>query len=132
MEKNEYLLSLKKSNGKCECQDLSRLFFLNKKRKTLKDECEYLIDELNENPNFEVKKIYDEKAGSFMEYKNLYYSELDQLTKERKIKFYYHSEKEDYKKYHVSSNEARELLKYQDIITSHCSNCEQQINLLKQ
>ena len=131
MEKNEYLISLKESNGECECRDLSRLFLLNKKRKTLKDECEYLIDELNENPNFEVKKIYDERIISFMEYKNLYYSELDQLTKERKIKFYYHSEKEDYKKYHVSSNEARELLKYQDIITSHCSNCEQQINLLK-
>ena len=88
MEIKEYIYSLKKSNGKCECRDLSRLFFLNKKRKTLKDECEYLIDELNENPNFEVKKIYDERIISFMEYKNLYYSELDQLTKERKIKFY--------------------------------------------
>jgi len=132
MEKNEYLLSLKKSNGKCECQDLSRLFFLNKERKTLKNECEYLIDELNENPNFEVKKIYDERASSFMKYKNLYYAELDKLAKEKKLKFCYHSEKENYKKYFISSNEARELLGYEEIITSHCSNCEQQINLLKQ
>ncbi|MDP2672738.1 MAG: hypothetical protein Q8O84_02915 [Nanoarchaeota archaeon] len=132
MEKKEYLISLKKSNAECECKDLSRLFFLNNERKTLKNECEYLIDELDENPNFEVKKIYDEKTNSFMEYKNLYYAELDKLTKEKKLKFCYHSEKENYKKYFVSSNEARELLKYKEIITSHCSNCEQQINLLKQ
>ncbi|MBI2003942.1 hypothetical protein HYS72_00570 [Candidatus Pacearchaeota archaeon] len=130
METDEYINYLKKLNGECECKDLSSLFFLNKKRKTLKNECKYLIDELNEDLNSEIKKIYDEVASSLMKYKNLYYAELDQLTKENKLKFYYHSERENYKKYSISSKEARELLKYKEIITSHCSNCEQQISLL--
>lgn len=131
MKKQEYLASLFKENGYCNCKYLSRFFILEEKFSELEtlcndlQDCFFISGKISpKNKKFYWKKEYERKG--FYEEMN---RELNLLIKKRKINLHYHNEKNNYEKQQISLSQGKELKN--KIITASCSKCSQQIAALQ-
>lgn len=131
MNREKYLSSLFKENKQCNCDYLTRLFYLGEKQKALKNLCSDLENSLEEihKGNSEVKELYYKKISELVGFRKEYLSELNSLIKKEKLKLFYHNERKDYEKEPVNFEQGKKLKK--KIITAVCSECSQQINVLK-
>ncbi len=131
MTQLEYLNLLFKKNKQCNCDYLTRLFYLDKKQKYLKNLCNDLENSLEEihKGNPEVKELYYKKIYEFMNFRKEHRVELNSLIKKDKLKLFYHNEIKGYKKEPVSFEQGKKLKN--KIITTVCSECSRQINVLK-
>ena len=135
MDREEYISLIRELNGYCDCKDLEALFDLRRKVVFLDENCHNLENSISdfENPKQEEKVpliiLNEKKADLENLIDNQYYPKLNNFIEQKKLKLYYHNEKNNYKKKEISSVEAHNLLEQNKIITIHCYKCDQQIDL---
>lgn len=133
MKKKEYLASLFKENGYCNCKYLARFFFLEEKFNELERFCNDLSEcfFISEKISQKNKKFYEQKErerNGFYEEMN---RELNLLIENSKINLHYHDEKKNYKKKLINPEDGKKLKKIRKIISASCYKCSQQIGVLQ-
>lgn len=132
MNKQEYLASLFKENGYCNCKELARFFILEKKFNELERFCSDLQDcfFISGKISQKNKEFYNKKERE----KNGLYGkmnrEINLLIKKGKINLYYHNEKKKYPKQLMHPEDGKNPKNKNKIITASCSKCAQQIGVL--
>ncbi|KHO55145.1 MAG: hypothetical protein QT10_C0006G0032 [archaeon GW2011_AR19] len=130
MSKNEFYLSkLYKKSKFCKCKNLVRLHSLAEERKELETLCNDLFDSLSgiHKGDDEVRDIYEQKIYERISFFNEHNLELNLLIKNKKLKLYYHNEKNNYNKQPTTYKRVEKLLNKKKIVCVHCSNCNQLI-----
>jgi len=134
MDKDEYVLLIEELNGYCSCKELKNLSDLGRRIKSIDEKCYALESSIDfEDPKQEdrvsLELLKEKKEGLENLINNDYNPELNNLIKQKKLKLFYHDEKNNYKKKEIDSEETLKLSGQNKIITIHCSNCDQQIDL---
>lgn len=136
MDKEECLALIEELNGYCNCKDLIDLYKIKRKASPLGKKCNNLENKIDFKTPAEKDRvpleILKENRIDLDNFVNAYYQELNALIKKGRLELYYHNENNNYFKEKVKSNSALELLKQNKIVTIHCANCDQQIDLANQ
>lgn len=134
MDKNEYPSLIEELNGHCSCNELKKLYDLGKRIISIDEKCYNLERSIDfENPKQKdrvpLELLKEKKEGLKSLINNNYNPELNNLIEQKKLKLFYHDEENNYKKKEIDSEETLKLSKQNKIITIHCFNCDQQIDL---
>lgn len=133
-DREAYNTELEKQNGYCNCPDLSKLFERRKYAESLEAKCDFFKQNANlENPEPSDRQFledYREAAQQLEDAAQQYHRDLTTLATEGKLKFMLHDEEKCCPVGSISREVASYLLdKGEPIITIHCSECNQQIDL---
>ena len=120
----QYIVDLENKNGYCNCPNLSRLFSLKKEAISLEEICDCLKED------FPSEK-YQGVSEQFRKKVNKYYQELTSLVIGKKLRLILHTGERYYHERELNLTELEKLRKKNPIITVHCSNCNQQIDLVE-
>lgn len=134
MNKQEYIGYLKTLNRSCECPVLQELYRLKEGTRGLVDKCAHMKAEADlENPredDLDYLKKYRKNIIDGVTTCDEYYSKLTQMIDDETLELFFHDEKKNYEKRKINKNLLVDLLNKKKIITTHCRNCNQQIDIL--
>ena len=115
MDDEEYIEYLKSQSGYCNCPDLSELKINEERAQSLETLCfdwKRKIDfEDISKENINNLLDYRNALEKFEESKKTYYSKLNELVEDSKLRLISHNQEDS-------------------IMTIHCSNCDKQIDLV--
>ena len=133
MEREKYLSLLGTRNGYCGCPEMGPLYEKRKEAGKLEAECTRLNKEVDLNEPRERDRAflesYERATHDLKRASESYHVVLTRFVKERRVKLRLHNLERATAFEEVSPEIVRELLKKHNIITIHCSGCDQQIDI---
>jgi hypothetical protein len=133
MNKQEYLTQLTSENGYCSCPPLQNLFELRKRADKLEALADFYKGNVDlENPveaDREILEDYRDTAEQLHEAAEDYHVSLTHHIKAEKLYLTLHDPKRLHPLAKIGFKETQNLTGRGAIMTIHCANCDQQIDL---
>jgi hypothetical protein len=133
MNREEYLIYLETKNSYCACPELETLYEKRRQASKLEEECDLFRAEGNpdipQESDRQFLNDYIEKIAELRTISREYHILADQFSQEGKLKLRLHDSKQLKPVGDISSESIRALLEEDQIITIHCGECDQQIDI---
>jgi len=139
MNLKDYIEQLENKNGYCQCQDLAPLYEQRKRTESLFPSCKAFQADVDlKNPLPQDRPFiqkYKEKVREVHGEAEEYYNQLTNLVSSGRLRLTHHNSEELKPLRPISLGELELIVDNVEneraIVTVHCSNCDQQIDLIK-
>lgn len=135
MNREEYISYLENQNSYCECPDLAELFGLGRAAERESNRADFMKD------NVDLQDVSPNDRPFLLDYRHSvqklnttierYKLALDKSIINRRISLMLHDDKTFSPSGIITTRQYEELLPKDPIVTFHCSNCNQQIDVVE-